>query len=133
MKKEVYKYTGNMPSKNPFLWYFDHNESTAFDTSENSKNWIEQPKIGDVITYFKSGSFNEITERVLINNKIVYENNIAQSIKIFEKHWTKKTGKKLDATTKNHMQYAIEAINEALILRAHESQSKSIRLTNKYD
>ena len=33
---------------------------------------------------------------------------------IFEKHWVKSTGKSLDETTKNHMQYAIDAINEAL-------------------
>ena len=35
---------------------------------------------------------------------------------IFEKHWTKTTGKPLDETTKQHMKYAIEAIHEALNL-----------------
>ena len=34
---------------------------------------------------------------------------------IFEKHWKKATGKELDETTKQHMQYAIDAINEALV------------------
>lgn len=42
----------------------------------------------------------------------------ARAIEIFEKHWTKATGKPLDETTKNHMKYAIEAINEALLLGA---------------
>ena len=34
---------------------------------------------------------------------------------IFEKHWVKATGKPLDEATKHHMQYAIEAVNEALV------------------
>lgn len=39
-----------------------------------------------------------------------------KATEIFEKHWTKATGKPLDETTKHHMKYAIEAINEALFL-----------------
>lgn len=37
-----------------------------------------------------------------------------KALEIFEKHWTKSTGKPLDEMTKNHMKYAIEAIHEAL-------------------
>lgn len=43
-------------------------------------------------------------------------NDIEKATKIFEKHWTKATGNPLDETTKHHMKYAIEAINEALFL-----------------
>lgn len=39
-----------------------------------------------------------------------------KATEIFEKHWTKATGKPLDETTKQHMHYAIEAVNEALLL-----------------
>lgn len=39
-----------------------------------------------------------------------------QATEIFEKHWTKRTGKPLDEATKQHMAYCIEAINEALLL-----------------
>lgn len=35
---------------------------------------------------------------------------------IFEKHWKLTTGKELDETTKHHMQYCIDAIDEALDL-----------------
>lgn len=42
---------------------------------------------------------------------------------IFEKHWIKRTGKPLDATTKEHMRYAIEAIEEGL----------NTELKNKYE
>ena len=41
-----------------------------------------------------------------------------KATEIFEKHWNKATGKPLDETTKHHMKYAIEAINEALLLGA---------------
>lgn len=33
---------------------------------------------------------------------------------IFEKHWIKATGKPLDEATKHHLQYAIDAVEEAL-------------------
>lgn len=46
-----------------------------------------------------------------------------KATEIFEKHWTKATGKPLDETTKHHMKYAIEAINEALLLGAVSGQS----------
>lgn len=36
---------------------------------------------------------------------------------IFEKHWKLRTGKELDDTTKQHMSYCIDAINEALTLK----------------
>jgi hypothetical protein len=39
-----------------------------------------------------------------------------KATEIFEKHWVKSTGKPLDEITKHHMKYAIEAINEALLL-----------------
>lgn len=39
-----------------------------------------------------------------------------KATEIFEKHWFKATGKPIDETTKHHMKYAIEAINEALLL-----------------
>ena len=35
---------------------------------------------------------------------------------IFEKHWIKATGKALDENTKHYMNYAIEAVYEALLL-----------------
>lgn len=38
----------------------------------------------------------------------------ATAEKIFAKHWKKATGKPLDETTKVHMQYAIDAVEEAL-------------------
>lgn len=41
-----------------------------------------------------------------------------KATKIFKKHWIKATGKELDGMTKYHMQYAIDAINEALELAA---------------
>lgn len=41
-----------------------------------------------------------------------------KATEIFEKHWTKKRGKPLDEITKHHMKYAIQAINEALLLGA---------------
>lgn len=39
-----------------------------------------------------------------------------KATKIFEKHWVKATSKPLDETTKKHMKYCIDAINEALTL-----------------
>lgn len=39
---------------------------------------------------------------------------IAKATEIFEKHWTRATGKPLDEITRHHMKYAIEAIDEAL-------------------
>jgi len=41
-------------------------------------------------------------------------NDMKQATEIFEKHWVKATGKPLDETTKHHMKYAIEAVDEAL-------------------
>lgn len=41
---------------------------------------------------------------------------------IFEKHWTKATGKPLDEMTKHHMKYAIDAINEAMELYAQQGR-----------
>lgn len=46
-----------------------------------------------------------------------------KATRILEKHWTKATGKPLDETTKHHMKYAIEAINEALLLGAVSGSS----------
>lgn len=40
---------------------------------------------------------------------------IDKATEILAKHWTKATGKPLDDTTKHHLQYAIDAINEALL------------------
>lgn len=37
-----------------------------------------------------------------------------KATQIFEKHWKKATGKPLDEATKSIMQYAIDAVNEAL-------------------
>lgn len=39
---------------------------------------------------------------------------------IFAKHWRAKTGKELDPATKAHMQYAIDAIDEALTRRVSQ-------------
>lgn len=50
-----------------------------------------------------------------------------KATEIFEKHWTKATGKKLDETTKHHMKYAIEAINEALLLGAVSGRSEQLK------
>ncbi len=37
-----------------------------------------------------------------------------KALTLFEKHWKNATGKDLDETTKHHMQYCIDAIEEAL-------------------
>ena len=34
MVKKEYTYTGNMPSENPFTWYYDEEKRTAFGTSK---------------------------------------------------------------------------------------------------
>lgn len=39
-----------------------------------------------------------------------------KATELFEKYWKLKTGKELDETTKVHMNYCIDAINEALNL-----------------
>lgn len=75
MVKQVYKYTVNMPSGNPFIWYYDENQRTAFGTSKEARYWKKPPEIGDTITYWKSGNYNEITERVFINEEMVFERN----------------------------------------------------------
>lgn len=49
-----------------------------------------------------------------------------KATEIFEKHWTKATGKPLDKATKHHMKYAIEAINEALLLGAVVGRSEQL-------
>lgn len=41
---------------------------------------------------------------------------MTQATEIFEKHWLKTTGKPLDEATKQHMNYVLDAINEALML-----------------
>jgi hypothetical protein len=51
---------------------------------------------------------------------------------IFEKHWTKATGKPLDETTEYHMKYAIEAINEALLLDTDSKQRELLIAFNAY-
>lgn len=51
-----------------------------------------------------------------------------KATKLFEKHWIKATGKPLDETTKHHMKYAIEAIDEALNIADNGFNSSS-----KYD
>lgn len=59
-----------------------------------------------------------------------------KATEIFEKHWAKATGKPLDETIKQHMKYAIEAINEALLLGAVSWQLKCehepVSLEGKY-
>lgn len=47
-----------------------------------------------------------------------------KATEIFEKHWFNTTSKPLDETTKHHMQYAIEAVHEALVLGGLESCNK---------
>lgn len=49
-----------------------------------------------------------------------------KATEIFEKHWFKATGKPLDETTKSHMKYAIEAIDEAL--KIGNKKLKEVRL-----
>lgn len=39
---------------------------------------------------------------------------------IFARHWRLKTGKELDEATKSHLQYAVDAVNEALVCRVDE-------------
>jgi hypothetical protein len=39
---------------------------------------------------------------------------MSKATELFEKHWKKATNKPLDESTKKHMQYAIDAISEAL-------------------
>ena len=75
MVKKEYTYTGNMPSGNPFTWYYDEEKRTAFGTSEEAQYWTQYPKIGDKIVYWKSGQCNEIVEKVYINGKLVFERN----------------------------------------------------------
>ena len=53
-----------------------------------------------------------------------------KATKIFEKHWTKATGKTLDETTKHHMKYAIEAINEALLLGNISETNDQLKLSD---
>jgi len=53
-----------------------------------------------------------------------------KATEIFEKHWIKATGKPLDETTKHHMKYAIEAINEALRLGAVSGKYKPKKVNN---
>lgn len=73
MVKRVYKYTSNMPSGNPFTWFFDDEQGCAFGTSQESYYWSKQPKKGDVITYWKFGDWNEITDSVYINGELVFK------------------------------------------------------------
>lgn len=75
MNKEAYTYTGNMPSGNSCTWYFDENKRTTFGTNTEAKFWTKYPSIGDRIVYWKSGRFNEIIERVFINDEMVFERN----------------------------------------------------------
>jgi hypothetical protein len=73
MTKQEYTYTGNMPSGNPFTWYYDAAQRTSFGTSKDSQYWSKQPEIGDKLVYWKSGHYNEVTERVFINGEMVYK------------------------------------------------------------
>ncbi len=86
MKKQTYKYTSNMPSNNPFTWYFDDSKSTAFATSKTSELWSKQPKIGDTITLFKSGEYNETIEEVHINGVSVFKWSQEIQNKMDEEH-----------------------------------------------
>lgn len=72
MKIVEYEFTGFYPSGNPFLWYYDENKRAMFETSINVQTWDKNPKIGDKIKYEKSGQYNQITEKVWINNLLVY-------------------------------------------------------------
>lgn len=57
----------------------------------------------------------------------------AKELEIFEKHWTKSTGKPLDEMTINHMQYAINAVKEALELRKKSlNRDEVIDIADKY-
>ena len=71
MTKSEYTYTGNMPSGNPFIWYFDETKRTAFATSRDSAYWSRQPKIGDRIV-IEQNDFGDI-ELVYINGQKVFQ------------------------------------------------------------
>jgi hypothetical protein len=49
-----------------------------------------------------------------------------EATRIFEKHWTEKTGKPLDPTTQHHMKYCIEAIHEALFLGSNNGSLSKV-------
>jgi hypothetical protein len=71
MERE-YTFTGFMPSGNPFLWYYDEIKRTAFTTSIQVETWSKEPQKGDKIKIEKSGEYNDVTEKVYINNELVY-------------------------------------------------------------
>ena len=64
-----YKFTGFLPSRNPFDWYHDK-EKGAFTTSIDVATWNMAPKIGDTIT-FESKDGKRL--KVFINDELVYE------------------------------------------------------------
>ena len=56
------------------------------------------------------------------NNKLCF---MDKATEIFEKHWKLRTGKELDETIKHHMQYCIDAINEALVIGQSQQACKT--------
>lgn len=70
-----YTFTGFAPSGNPFLWYFDENKRTAFETSIDVATWDKKPEVGDKIKYEKIPDHNGyciVTNKVWINDELVY-------------------------------------------------------------
>jgi len=49
-----------------------------------------------------------------------------KATEIFEKHWLKATGRPLDGIERYHMQYAIDAVQEALQMDLTQIEDKSI-------
>lgn len=68
---EEYIFTGFMPSGNPFDWYYDKNEQTAFTTSDDVKFWTKKPSIGDKVKFVRDKDRRDI--EVYINGELVYK------------------------------------------------------------
>jgi hypothetical protein len=69
---QEYKFTGYSPSGNPFKWLHDAIRNITFEDSISTQIWDKQPKINDNIRYEKSGTYNEVIEKVWINNELVF-------------------------------------------------------------
>jgi len=84
--KTEYKFTGFMPSGNPFDWYYDGEKKITFTNSIAVATWDRPPKIGDIITFEREemvyrNFFYERKERVFINGELVYEETPEKLIK----------------------------------------------------
>lgn len=60
-------------SDNSGGWLYDHPKRTFFASPLTVSEWSKKPEIGDNITIYKKGNFNEIITGVCINKELVYE------------------------------------------------------------